>query len=432
MSIIADLLSDTAIPEFFPVRQTFPEDALDDLPAAVAAALSASGIQDLAPSGGEVAIGVGSRGIAGLPALVRSTVRWFAEKGCRPFIVPAMGSHGGATGPGQAAMLAELGVTEQSAGCEIRASMDVVQIGTLDNGLPVYMDALAWNADGVFVINRVKPHTSFSGPNESGIVKMLTIGLGKQKGADAAHRLGNLHFATIMPAMTRMIIEKKKGLLGALAVVENALDKTCLVEAVPAAKIAERDAELLLYARSRMPSLPLKQIDLLIIDRVGKNISGAGMDPNITGRHGSTAKTGGPDVSRLVVLGLTPESKGTATGIGVADIIPRSLADGINYAYSYANVITSTNLVYMRQPMTLDTDEEVLRCGVKTCGAQTGSLRAIRIRDTLTLDRMYVSKAAADALCGAPSCRVAERAVSFAFNARGELDTDDWNWPRSV
>ncbi|CAK7050376.1 MAG: hypothetical protein DELT_01017 [Desulfovibrio sp.] len=426
MSIIPELLHDIAIPELYPVAQRFPEDGITDIPETVAQALEQSGIGADVPKG-EVAIGVGSRGVANIPAVTRAVVAWFRAKGAMPFIVPCMGSHGGATAEGQIAMLAELGVTEESAGCAIRSSMDVVHLGDLDNGLPVYIDAHAWNAAGVFVINRVKAHTSFSGPNESGLLKMVTIGLGKQKGADAAHSYGNASFTHIMPAMARVIMQQKPGFLGGLALVENERDHTCRVEAVPAAALEERDAELLLYAKSRMPSLPLDAIDLLIVDRLGKNISGSGMDTNITGRHGSSAKSGGPVVSRLVLLGLTPESKGNATGMGMADIIPRSLADSINFDYTYANAITSTNLAYVRLPMILETEEQAVRCGIKTCLGKPGALRIIRIRDTLSIDKLLVSKAVLEALCDDARYAASASPAPITFTADGTIDASIWN-----
>jgi hypothetical protein len=426
MSILSDLIQHASLPDVFPVRQLFPDDGIRDIPAAVAAALENSGLAG-SLRGGEIAIGVGSRGVANIAAITRAVVSWFRDKKATPFLVPCMGSHGGATGEGQINMLAELGVTEESAGCPIRSSMEVVRLGELDNGLPVYMDANAWNADGVFVINRVKAHTSFSGPNESGVIKMLTIGLGKQKGADAAHTLGNHAFASIMPAMARMCMEKKPGILGALALVENESDHTCLVEAIPARNLERRDAELLVYAKSRMPSIPLDRLDLLLVDRLGKNISGSCMDTNITGRHGSSAKSGGPDVSRLVVLHLTPESKGNATGVGMADVIPRSLADSINDEYTYANALTSNNLSYVRRPMVMETEEDAVRCGVKTCMGTPGAISFVRIRDTLSVDKMLVSKTVADLLHNKEKCVVSATPVPWRFSADGELDKGIWD-----
>jgi len=426
MSIIPKLINDTVIPDFIPVRQTFHDNCIEDIPAAVISALNQSGLVDNLPVFKEVAIGVGSRGVANLAALVASTVTWFRSNGCKPFVIPCMGSHGGASGPGQVKVLADLGVTEETVGCEIRASMDVVEAGRLANGLPVYMDRIAWEADGVFIINRIKTHTSFSGIHESGLVKMLTIGLGKQKGADAAHSRGFFEFPVIIPAMATMLLERKPTILGGLGVVENALEKTCLVEAIAAKDMVSRDAELLAYSKTLLPALPLDQIDLLIIDQMGKNISGAGMDPNITGRHLSPAKSGGPAVTRLVTLGLTEESKGNATGMGNADIIPRSMAESINFDYTYANVITSTSLGFVRMPMVLETEEDVVRCGVKTCSTPIDKIRAIRIKDTLHLDKLLISPAAAEALSGHNNIQLAGTPIPLQFSKDKVLDRTIW------
>lgn len=426
MTFLPDLFKDTPIPEFFAVNRVFPDDCIRDVARATVETLENSGLEKALPSGGSIAVGVGSRGIANLPALVAATVAWFRGKGRTPFVVPCMGSHGGATSPGQIKVLADLGVTEESAGCAIKSSMEVVQAGRLPSGLPVYMDAHAWNADAVFVINRVKPHTSFSGPNESGLVKMLTIGLGKQKGADAAHSFGYGLFAEIMPAMTRAVLAAKPSILGGLAVVENETDQTFHVEAVLSADLERRDAELLLLAKSRMPSLPATEIDFLLIDYMGKNVSGAGMDPNITGRNAKN-RSGGPKVNRLCVLNLTEETKGNATGVGKADIVSRRLANQINFDYTYANVITSTNLEFVRLPMVLETDADVVRCGVKTCSVPATSMKGVRIRDTLSLTKLFVTSPLAETLKGKEGFSVSEAPCALRFGPDGALDTTVWD-----
>ncbi|MDR1657292.1 MAG: hypothetical protein LBT47_07025 [Deltaproteobacteria bacterium] len=428
MTIIDELIKDIKIPNFIPVSQHFKSDSISDIAGEVTKALDKSGIGGQLIVDSEIAVGVGSRGIANLPVLVKSVVEWFKVRQTKPFIVPAMGSHGGATGAGQIKVLSELGVTENTIGCSIRSAMEVVQVDQLDNGLPVYMDALAWKAGRVFLINRIKTHTSFTGKNESGLVKMLTIGLGKQKGADSAHRLGNFQFASIMPAMTRCLIAKKPGILGGLAIVENARDETALIEVIESGNLEEREAELLVYAKSLMPSLPLKNIDLLIIDQIGKNISGAGMDPNITGRHGSSAKFGGPNVTRLVVLGLTPESKGNATGMGPADIISQAMYDSIDFNYTYANVITSTNLSYVRTPMVLATEKMAIQCGLKTSNAPPENIKAIRLKDTLSLERLLMTKAALQELTDLSEIEVMGAEFPLSFNLAGQVDRDIWNF----
>ena len=340
MPLLTSLLTGIELPFLHRVTRHIPDDGLSDIPRSVRDALNASGVAERLLPNGEVAIGVGSRGIAGLPQIVRATVDWFRERGARPFLVPCMGSHGGATAEGQLRVLEHLGVTAASAGCPIRAGMDTIVIGTLDNGLPVHMDAHATSADGVFVINRVKPHTAFTGPHESGLVKMLVIGLGKRNGADCCHSLGFGRFAEVMPQMARLLLERKPSLLGGLAVVENAHDRVCLLEAVLPERLLERDQALLVEARARMGSLPVDDLDVLLVDRMGKDISGSGMDPNITGRSPSPYKTGGLKAARLGVLRLTEASGGNATGMGNADVVTQRLVDSADFESTYANAIT--------------------------------------------------------------------------------------------
>lgn len=428
MSVLEALLQGTVLPPLVPVVCRYENDGIKDVQAAVYARLEASSLAARLPKGGEIAIGVGSRGIAHLPDLVRGTVEWFRAKETHPFIIPCMGSHGGATAEGQAKVLAGLGVTEENVGAPIRSSMEVCAVGTLADGMLVYMDAFAYAADGIFIINRVKPHPTFSGIYESGLVKMLTIGMGKQRGADSCHILGFGVFGTIMPAMSTLILEKRKNILGGLATVENAYDQPCLIEAVPAEKILLRDAELLAYARSRMPAIPVDQADVLVVDYIGKNISGSGMDPNITGRHATNLKQGGPSIAKVAILDLTPQTSGNATGMGNADIITKRLHNDIDFSYTYPNVITSTLLRVAFTPVVMPTDETALKCAVKTCNAGSRDIRFLRIRDTLTLDRLLVSPAIAGELETRSGCVIAGPAAPMRFDASGTLlDRGIWD-----
>lgn len=426
MSILPDLVHNVSLPDLFKVTRQFADDGIRDIPAAVHSAMAQSGLAARLPRGGGIAIAVGSRGMGRLPDIVRAVVGWFTEHGTRPFIVPAMGSHGGATAAGQVNVLHQLGVTEASAGCPIRSSMEVVEVGMLPRGFPVYMDALASAADGVFVINRVKVHTAFSGPHESGLVKMLTIGLGKQRGADSCHALGFGLFAEVMPEMATLMLEKKANLLGGLASVENAYDAPCLLEAILPERFLERDAALMAYARQRMPSLPVATLDVLLVGRMGKNISGGGMDPNITGRAPTPYKTGPLQAAKVGVLRLTPESKGNATGLGNADVTTKRLFDAVDFDYTYANVITSTVLKSGFVPVVMPTDESAVRCLLKTCNAGNRPVRLAYIRDTLTLDRFWVSPAVAEELRGQSDCEVAPTPTAFAFDAAGDLTAPLW------
>ena len=406
MPLLTSLLTGIELPFLHRVTRHIPDDGLSDIPRSVRDALNASGVAERLLPNGEVAIGVGSRGIAGLPQIVRATVDWFRERGARPFLVPCMGSHGGATAEGQLRVLEHLGVTAASAGCPIRAGMDTIVIGTLDNGLPVHMDTHATSADGVFVINRVKPHTAFTGPHESGLVKMLVIGLGKRNGADCCHSLGFGRFAEVMPQMARLLLERKPSLLGGLAVVENAHDRVCLLEAVLPERLLERDQALLVEARARMGSLPVDDLDVLLVDRMGKDISGSGMDPNITGRSPSPYKTGGLKAARLGVLRLTEASGGNATGMGNADVVTQRLV--------------------------MPSDEAAVRGLIKTCGAGPRPVRLAYIRDTLSLNTFWASAALAEELSARPDCRVSPESGVFRFDAEGSLVAPGWGPPAAL
>ena len=419
MPLLTSLLTGIELPFLHRVTRHIPDDGLSDIPRSVRDALNASGVAERLLPNGEVAIGVGSRGIAGLPQIVRATVDWFRERGARPFLVPCMGSHGGATAEGQLRVLEHLGVTAASAGCPIRAGMDTIVIGTLDNGLPVHMDTHATSADGVFVINRVKPHTAFTGPHESGLVKMLVIGLGKRNGADCCHSLGFGRFAEVMPQMARLLLERKPSLLGGLAVVENAHDRVCLLEAVLPERLLERDQALL-------------DLDVLLVDRMGKDISGSGMDPNITGRSPSPYKTGGLKAARLGVLRLTEASGGNATGMGNADVVTQRLVDSADFESTYANAITSTSLKAAAIPLVMPSDEAAVRGLIKTCGAGPRPVRLAYIRDTLSLNTFWASAALAEELSARPDCRVSPESGVFRFDAEGSLVAPGWGPPAAL
>ena len=426
MSLLTTLLTGIELPHLHRVTRHIPDDGLPDIPRSVHEVLDVSGLAERLPPRGEIAIGVGSRGIADLPTIVRATTDWFREHGARPFLVPCMGSHGGASAEGQIRVLEHLGVTAASAGCPIRAGMDTVAIGTLGNGLPVHMDVHAASADGVFVINRVKPHTAFTGPHESGLVKMLVIGLGKRNGADCCHSLGFGRFPEVMPQMARLLLERKPSLLGGLAVVENAHDRVCLLEAVLPERLLERDRALLAEARARMGALPVDELDVLLVDRMGKDISGSGMDPNVTGRSPSPYKTGGLKATRLGVLRLTEATGGNATGMGNADIVTRRLVDGADFESTYANAITSTSLRAAAIPLVTPSDEAAVRCLVKTCCAGPRPIRLAYIKDTLSLNTFWASPALAEELAALPDCRVDPEPRAFRFDAEGSLADPGW------
>jgi uncharacterized protein (DUF362 family) len=421
MSIIESLLRDVALPRMVAVRQIFPEDELTDVATALRTELRAPRISARIRPGARIAIAVGSRGLADLPLLVSVVVDEFKERGAVPFIVPAMGSHGGATAEGQTAVLAALGVTESSAGCPIVSSMETVELGALDNGLPVLMDRHAMEADGIVVINRVKPHTSFSGPSESGLVKMITIGLGKQKGADSCHALGFGQMAKNIVDMARVKLRETPILFG-VATVENAYEKIARVAAVPAEDIVEAEVELLREAKHKMPRILFNPLDVLVVDRMGKEYSGTGMDPNITGRAATPYVETTQRVSKMVVLDLTDKTKGNAAGMGFADICTRRLFDRIDFEATYANHITSTVLTHARIPVIMESDRLAVQAAVKTCNvADARQLRLVRIPNTLHLEHIRISEAMVEEALQSPGISVVGEPMPWSFDSHGNL-----------
>ncbi len=393
MAIIQSLLQGIPLPRMVKVRQKFDAPADGNVEQTLRNEIAKEAVAKKIQPGMRIAVAVGSRGLADLPVLVRVTVEELKKRGAHPFIVPAMGSHGGATAAGQQEVLANLGITEKTAGCSIISSMEVIEVGRLANGLAVLIDKQAHEADGIVVIARIKPHTAFRGASESGLAKMLTIGLGKQKGADSCHAYSFKYMAQFVVDMAKIKLEQCKFLFG-VATVENAYDQIRIVEAVPAEDFIKRDQELLPLARISMAKLNFNQIDVLIVDKIGKDISGDGMDPNITGRYPTPYARGGPEISKLVVLDLTERTHGNANGMGPADFTTRKLFNKIDYESTYANALTSTVCEPIRIPMILESDQQAIAAAIKTCNArELSKVRVVRIKNTLQLGEIYISEA---------------------------------------
>jgi hypothetical protein len=421
MGVIQDLLRDVPLPRVIPVRQRFPATEVADVAAAVRDELARPGVGDRVRPGMRVAVAVGSRGIAALDRIVAAVVAGLKRRGAEPFLVPAMGSHGGATARGQVEVLAGLGVTERSAGCPIRSSMEVVEIGRLPNGLPVYADRHAHDADGVVIVNRVKPHTSFRGPSESGLVKMLTIGLGKQKGADSCHAFGLGRMAEHIVAMAEISLARVPVLFG-VATVENAYDRPARIAAVPAAEIVARDRELLVEAKAAMPRILLDPLDVLVVDRMGKEYSGVGMDPNIIGRYTTPLLSGGPRIARLAVLDLTDATHGNANGIGLADVTTWRLVSRMDLEATYINALTSRVPPSVRIPLAVGTEREAIQAAVKTCGAEDlARVRLARIPNTLHLGEIWISEALLDEARAHPAITLSGDPGPLSFDGAGRL-----------
>ena len=421
MDVIKELLKDVPLPKMATISQVFPSNRLTDVAGSLRKELNKKLISERVRPGMRIAVTVGSRGLADLPILVQEIVSELKRLGAKPFVIPAMGSHGGATAEGQEDVLANLGVTPESAGCPIVSSMEVVEIGRLANGLPVYMDKLAFDADGIVVLNRVKPHTAFRGNNESGIVKMLTIGLGKQKGAEACHAYSFKYMAEHIVLMAEQILATNKILFG-IATVENAYDQIIKVAAAAPEEFIEIDRQLLLEAKANMASLPFKQIDVLVLDRIGKDISGDGMDPNITGRYPTPYATGGPEIAKMVVLDLTERTHGNANGMGTADFATRRLVNKTNFPMTYANGLTSTVVGPTHMPTILECDQDALLAAIKTCNAKDQSkARIVRIADTLHLGKLQISEALLEEALKLPGVTLLSAPKELGFDETGNL-----------
>jgi hypothetical protein len=384
--------------QFTKIRQQFDSTALANIEQTVSEQVGAK--LNITP-GARIAITAGSRGVANIARITKAIVDAVKAKDGVPFIIPAMGSHGGATGEGQREILESYGISEETMGCPVRASMDVVELDGGGLELSVFMDKHAFDADGVILVNRIKPHTAFHGEFESGLIKMSVIGLGKERQASALHSFGIYGLKTLMPKVGRRILETGKILLG-VGIVENAYDETAIIEAMTPAEILIREPELLDIAKGLLPSFPLKEIDVLVIDQIGKNISGSGMDPNIIGRMRirGEAEPEFPAIKVIAVTDLTEASHGNACGIGLADVVTRRLVNKVDWDATYMNGVTSGFYEHFMLPIVAATDAQALEWGVRASHDPHKPKKIVRITDTLHLGEMYVSDAALELVGG--------------------------------
>ncbi|HKI72207.1 MAG TPA: lactate racemase domain-containing protein [Verrucomicrobiae bacterium] len=388
-------------PRMFAVRQKFPPSPPLDVSATVQREFKSQNALPRIKPGAQIAVAVGSRGISNIESIVRALLEVLKAAGAKPFILPAMGSHGGATPEGQIGVLESYGITEQSMGVPIRASMEVERIGVSADGVDVFCSVEAQRSDGIVIVNRVKPHTDFQGTLGSGVLKMCVIGLGKRAGAAACHaaatRLGYEH---TLRSIARVVLRTAPIVCG-VAIVENQFHDTARIVVLKRDEIEEREKELLEEARRLMPRLPFDDIDLLIVDRIGKNISGAGMDPNVTGRwvHGYSSSLGPdnqakPMIRRIFVRDLTPETHGNAIGIGFADITTTRLVSAMDKQVTYINALTSLTPNGAKIPIHFDTDREAIAQGLASLALpDPRQAKVVRIADTLSLVNLEVSEA---------------------------------------
>jgi hypothetical protein len=382
-----------SFPKMFRVKQRFEGPTLHNIPAAVRETIARLHLADKAKAGQTVAITAGSRGIANIDRITRTVVDELKALGLKPFIVPTMGSHGEATAEGQRKILEHYGITEGTMGCPIKSSMEVVRIGEV-MGTPVFCDKNAWEADHIAVVARVKTHTDFDNEIESGLFKMMAIGLGKQHGAEHYHRAGHHYsYAEIFPSVGKAVLDTAHILFG-VGIVENGYDETAKVQALLPKDFWEGEKALLRESKTWMAKLPFEQIDLLIVDELGKDVSGAGMDPNVIGRPSVQKAPEYPKVQRLFVRDITPACDGNAIGVGMADYTTKRLVDQINYKAMHMNAITSGVTEAAKVPMAFETDREAIQVALGMIGlTPPEKASVVRIKNTLLLTEMDVSEA---------------------------------------
>jgi hypothetical protein len=423
---ILEACGDRKLPKLGVIEQIWETDPIptDEIEARADEAVDSLALDEI-PDGGEIAIGVGSRGIANLPPIVRGVVGALQTRSYEPFVFPAMGSHGGATAEGQRDKLDALGVNEDTVGCEVHATMEIVEIGTTpEHGVSIVADANAAAADGIVPINRIKPHTDFTGRVESGLSKMLVIGMGKQRGAKIAHEGAvNWSFREMIPQIACIHLDNLP-IVGGIAVVEDQYDDTAVLEGVPPSGFLEREAELLETAYEIMPTLPFDDLDVLVVDQIGKDISGSGMDTNVIGRrkYGFESEPESPDIKRIFIRSLTEPSHGNATGLGMADFVHQDLIADTYLHKAVINTLTASTPNSARVPPIMETDRAGLIASLSTVGIiGPDEVRVARVTDTMRLKRMYVSEVLVEKARARDDLRVVNEAHPVEFDADGQF-----------
>lgn len=390
------------------IRQKFNQTRIQDVYGAVLEQFKRREIRNLVHAKDRVAVGCGSRGIHGMDVIAKGVIDSLLELGARPFIVPAMGSHGGATPAGQRQILSSYGITEETMGVPIVDTMETVSLGETKSGIPIFFSKPAYEADWVLPINRIKLHTDFSGPIESGLIKMMSIGFGKEKGCTSLHRHGTADFARIIPEAGRKILSCVHMRFG-IGIVENACDRTAVIEAIQGEALFDREPQLLELSKKLLPGIPFQTVDVLIVEKFGKDISGAGMDPNITGRSsvGPVKYFTGPRIQRIVVCDLTDASHGNGVAVNVADFITRKFFDKLDLKAVYANGLACCNPQACQIPVIMETEEEAVAMAVKTCRfIDPEHPRIVRLRSTLHLDEFEISEALREEALANPNIEI--------------------------
>jgi len=409
------------LPRFVGVGQRFATETLDNIDAVIAGEFRKFSHIDL--NGKSVAVGVGSRGIKQQPLVVKALIRELLAAGAEPFIVPAMGSHGGGYAEGQTAVLSSYGITEEAMGAPVKSSLDVVELARIDKDVPVYCDKFAHEADYIVMCGRVKPHTDFRAVHESGLIKMAAIGMAKHAGAAALHFHGMGQFFHLLPLAAKAFLDNTNVLFG-VAMVENAEENLRQLELVASGGFFTRDAALLEQAKGAIPRLFFDAIDVLVVDEIGKNISGAGMDPNVTGRTATFAEgfDDGPSIGRIVVRDLTDVTEGNATGIGLADVTTQRLAGKIDWTKIYVNIVTAGVLDGAKLPIVADTDRDAIGIAIRGCpGVKSEQARIVRIKNTLEMTTVWASEAYIAEIEANPDQEIISDPFELQFDGDGGL-----------
>jgi hypothetical protein len=421
-SPIERLLQDIPLPRVVKIGQRYARPVIADVAADFLERLRVSGALEAVEPGMSIAIGVGSRGISNQPLIIKLLVGELKKRGAEPFLFPAMGSHGGATAEGQRAVLERMGISEEATGAPIRATMEVIAMGTAENGVTSWFDAYAAVADGVVLINRVKPHTSFRASHESGLMKMIAIGIGKQKGAETCHQLGMERMGENVLALGRAGIATGKILFG-VALLENAYHETCRIEAIPASRIEAEEVELQVEAKRLEPHLGFDELDVLIVDEIGKDIAGTGFDTNVVGRyHLAHMRAEGRRVTRMAALDLTDASHGNGNGLGIFDFTTERAFRKFSFEETYPNSLTSTVPDSVKIPMVLKNDRLAIQAAIKTCNiADFRKVRLAKIRNTLEAHLVEVSENLIEEARANPRMEILSNPYELSFDHEGNL-----------
>lgn len=403
------------------VRQRFDRDGISDVAAVLREKLNDEKLKARIRPGMRVVLTGSSRQIANMPLILKKLAAFVRAQGGEPCIIPAMGSHGGATAEGQKALLEGYGITEDYCGCPILSSMETVRVGQLPDGDEVRMDRFAHEADAVIVVGRIKAHIAFRGTYESGLVKMMAIGMGKRAGADSLHRAGFGKMGERLPLYAKVVFDNCNVIFG-VAPIENEFDQTCRIEVIPAEEIFDQEPELLRYAKSRLPRILLPETDVLIVGEIGKNFSGSGMDPNVTGTFGTPYATGGIQKQRVVVLDLSEQTHGNFIGLGMADTTTKRAFEKLDTNAAYFNMLTSTVLCVGKIPMVLEDDKLAIQAALKTLTqVDRDHIRMVYLKNTLSLETIMVSEALLEQVRGRDDMEILEQPHPLSFDSEGRL-----------